>query len=142
MSGDMNRVFEIGRIVRDAELKYTASEKAVASFTLAVNEKRRDKGNQYVDTAHFFDVRFWGSYAQSLHQYLTKGKQVCVEGKLRQDRWEHAGQKHSKIVIDADNIQLLGNSQKSEGTTAAMPHERSEKPENPCQFDFSQDIPF
>lgn len=104
---DVNHVTLIGRLTRDADLKYTSSGMAVCKFAIAVN-KRRKNGDQWVEEANFFDIVLWGRSGESLNQYLVKGKQIAVEGELRQNRWEQDGQARSKIEIVATNIQLLG----------------------------------
>jgi single-strand DNA-binding protein len=111
---DLNRVFLIGRLTRDAELKFTQSGQAVGKFSIAVNRKRK-VGDQWEDEANFFDATLWGRQAESLNQYLVKGKQVGLDGELRQDRWEQDGQKRSKVEIIVNNIQLLGGGQSSGG---------------------------
>jgi single-strand DNA-binding protein len=104
---DINHVVLVGRLTRDAELKYTASGQAVCKFSVAIN-RRRKNGDQWVDEANFFDVVLWGRQGEALNQYLVKGKVVGVDGELRQDRWEQDGQNRSKVEIVASNIQLLG----------------------------------
>jgi single-strand DNA-binding protein len=104
---DLNHVVLIGRLTRDAELKYTANGQAVCKFSIAVN-RRRKSGEQWVDEPNFFDVVLWGRQGETLNQYLVKGKQVGVDGELRQDRWEQDGQNRSKVEIVAANLQLLG----------------------------------
>jgi len=104
---DVNHVILIGRLTRDAELKYTAGGMAVCKFALAVN-RRRKNGDQWVEEANFFDIVLWGRSGEAINQYLLKGKQVAVEGELRQDRWEQDGQNRSKVEIQANNVQLLG----------------------------------
>jgi single-strand DNA-binding protein len=104
---DINKVIIVGRLTRDAELKYTSNGFAVCKFSLAVN-RRRKSGDQWVEEANFFDVVLWGRTAEALNQYLVKGKQVAVEGELRQNRWEQDGQPRSKVEISAINLQLLG----------------------------------
>jgi single-strand DNA-binding protein len=104
---DLNHVVLVGRLTRDAELKYTANGQAVCKFSVALN-RRRKSGDQWVDEANFFDIVLWGKQGESLNQYLIKGKQVGVDGELRQDRWEQDGQNRSKVEIVANNIQLLG----------------------------------
>jgi len=107
---DINHVVLVGRLTRDAELKYTAGGQAVCKFSVAVN-RRRKNGDQWEDEANYFDVVLWGRQGESLNQYLVKGKSVGVEGELRQDRWQQDGQNRSKVEIVANNIQLLGGSQ-------------------------------
>lgn len=104
---DINHVTLVGRLTRDAELKYTNSGQAVSNISLAVNQRRR-RDEQWVDEAHFFDCVVWGRTAEVLNQYLVKGKQVGVEGQLRQNRWEQEGRTRSRVEISVNNIQLLG----------------------------------
>jgi len=104
---DVNHVIIIGRLTKDILLKYTSGGMAIGSFSIAVN-RRTKKGEQWVEEASFFDVSLFGKSAEGLAQYLTKGKQVAVEGELRQDRWQQDGQPRSKVTIAANNVQLLG----------------------------------
>ena len=104
---DLNHVVLIGRLTRDAELKYTAAGQAVCKFSIAVN-RRKKSGDQWVDEPNFFDIVVWGRQGESLNQYLVKGKLVGVDGELRQDRWEQDGQNRSRVEIVAANLQLLG----------------------------------
>ncbi|GHV27717.1 single-stranded DNA-binding protein [Spirochaetia bacterium] len=107
MAADINHVVLVGRLTRDAELKYTANGQAVCKFSIAVNRNKKS-GDQWVDEASFFDITLWGRQGEAINQYLVKGKQVGVDGELRQDRWEQDGQKRSKVEIVANNLQLLG----------------------------------
>ncbi|MDR2534572.1 MAG: single-stranded DNA-binding protein [Treponema sp.] len=109
---DLNHVILIGRLTRDAELKYTANGQAVCKFSIAVN-RRRKNGEQWVDEANFFDIVVWGRQGEALGQYLVKGKLIGVDGELRQDRWEQDGQNRSKVEIVANNLQLLGGAPSS-----------------------------
>lgn len=103
---DINRVIEIGRLTRDAEVTYTPGGMAIAKFTIAVN-RRVKNGDGWADEANYFDVQLFGKSAEALKPYLLKGKQVAVDGYLKQDRWEKDGQKFSKVTINANDIQLL-----------------------------------
>ena len=148
---DINHVVLIGRLTRDAELKYTSTGQAVCKFSIAVN-RRRKNGDQWEDEANFFDVVLWGRQGESLNQYLLKGKAVGVEGELRQDRWQQDGQNRSKVEIVANNIQLLGGSgqgsssyggggNSGSGNQGSSPTNRGENV--PAQDDgFTDDIPF
>jgi single-strand DNA-binding protein len=115
---DLNHVILIGRLTRDAELRYTASGQAVCKFSIAVN-RRRKNGDQWEDEANFFDIVLWGRQGESLNQYLVKGKMIGVEGELRQDRWQQDGQNRSKVEIVANNIQLLGGAPGGAGSSGA-----------------------
>ena len=141
---DINRVIIVGRLTRDAELKYTTGGSAVSKFSLAVN-RRRKQGDQWVDEANFFDVAAWGKTAENLNQYLTKGKQVAVEGELRQDRWEQNGQSRSRVEIFATNIQLLGGGSGSGGRGGHAPGPAPESGNDAgasSSSEFEDDIPF
>lgn len=111
---DVNQVVIVGRLTRDAELKYTANGFAIGNFSIAVN-RRRKNGEQWVEEASFFEINLYGKSAESLNQYLVKGKQVAIQGELRQDRWEQDGQPRSKVVIVANNVQLLGGNSGGSG---------------------------
>jgi len=104
---DINRVILVGRLTRDAELRYTGGGMAVCKFSLAIN-RRRKSGDRWEDEAHFFDVVLFGKQGEAIQQYLVKGKQVGIDGELRQNRWEQDGQSRSKVEIAAFNVQLLG----------------------------------
>ena len=143
---DLNHVVLIGRLTRDAELKYTSGGQAVCKFSIAVN-RRRKSGDQWVDEANFFDIVLWGRQGESLNQYLVKGKLVGVDGELRQDRWEQDGQNRSKVEIVANNIQLLGGGAGGSPGAAFGPgagrgeiDRRDSIP--PSDDGFSDDIPF
>ncbi|MBP3366972.1 MAG: single-stranded DNA-binding protein [Treponema sp.] len=107
-NSDINSVVIVGRLTRDAELRYLNSGTAVASFSIAVNRSKKD-GDQWVSEAHFFDVSYFGRPAEGVKPYLTKGTQIAVQGSLKQDRWEKEGQKFSKVTIHADSVELLGS---------------------------------
>lgn len=115
---DLNHVTIIGRLTKDAELKYTSGGSAVSNFSIAVN-RRRKNGDQWVDEVSFFEINLYGKSAESLKQYLLKGKQIAVDGELRQDRWEKDGQSHSKISIVASTVQLLGGNSGSGNSNGA-----------------------
>ena len=110
MAADINKVILVGRLTRDAEQSYTQGGYALLKFSIAVN-RRRKQGDQWVEEGNFFDVTVFGRQGEAIASYMTKGKQVAVEGQLKQDRWEdkNDGSKRSKVVIIADNIQLLGS---------------------------------
>lgn len=111
MSQDFNHVILIGRLARDCELKYTSGGMAIANLSLAVN-RRVKKGEQWTEEVSFFEVTLWGKTAEGLSKYLLKGKQIAVEGELKQERWQKEGKSMSKVVINASNVQLLGGNEK------------------------------
>ena len=107
-NSDINSVVIVGRLTRDAELRYLNSGTAVASISIAVNRSKKD-GDQWISEANFFDVSYFGKGAEGIKPYLTKGTQIAVQGSLRQDRWEKDGQKFSRVNILADSVELLGS---------------------------------
>jgi single-strand DNA-binding protein len=145
----------VGRLTRDAELKYTNSGQAVCHFSVATSSRRK-KGDQWLEESSFWDVDLWGKQGESINQYLTKGKLVAVEGAMRQDRWEQDGQTRSKTLIPANTVQLLGSSggsggasgQGSYGERPARPQGDAPAPKGPSVpagpsgDDFTDDIPF
>jgi single-strand DNA-binding protein len=139
MSNDVNNVTLIGRLTRDAELRYTSSGKPVSKFSLAVNEKRK-AGDRLEDTVSFIEIVLWGQLGESLNEYLAKGKQVAVIGKLTQERWEQNGENRSKVVVTAEKIQLLGGTSGSDGGSAQKRNAAS--PPVPHDDGFTDDIPF
>ena len=111
---DLNRVTLVGRLTRDSELKYAntaTGEIAVCRFSIAVNKFRKSGEGRSEDTS-YFDIVLWGRMGEVLNKYLVKGKQVAIDGELRQDRWtQQDGQQRSKVEIVAQNVQLLGGNQ-------------------------------
>ncbi len=140
---DINHVVLVGRLTRNAELKYTAGGAAVSKFSIAINQRRK-KDDQWTEEAHFFDIVLWGKSAESLNQYLVKGKQIGVEGQLRQNRWEQDGQSRSKVEIFATNVMLLGGGKGSAQTPDAESQPGKGFPEGQPQAadNFEDDIPF
>ena len=146
---DLNHVVLIGRLTRDAELKYTASGQAVCKFSIAVN-RRKKVGEQWEDEPNFFDIVLWGRQGESLHPYLMKGKMVGVDGELRQDRWQQDGQNRSKVEIVASFLQLLGGGsagggqqdRQNQGSAAPAPSEGASYSAASKDDGFADDIPF
>ncbi len=141
---DINHVVLVGRLTRDAELKYTNSGLQICKFSLAIN-RRRKNGDQWVDEANFFDCVMMGRSAEAIHRYLVKGKQVGVDGELRQNRWEQDGQPRSKVEVFANNVQLLGGPGSSGGGSGGG-EDGSSRPSS-GQSDgfggsFEDDVPF
>ncbi|MGN0930359.1 MAG: single-stranded DNA-binding protein [Thermoguttaceae bacterium] len=110
-----NRVVLVGNLTRDPELRSTPSGASVATVGLAVNERRKDQGGNWIEETSFFDVDVWNRSAEVLRDYTTKGSSILVEGRLKQDVWEQDGQKRSKVKIIADRIVLLGSRDNANG---------------------------
>ncbi len=143
MATDINKVVLVGRLTRDSELKYTSSGTAINKFSIAVNRNRK-QGDQWIDEVNYFDITLWGKRGEALQPYLLKGKQVAVEGELRQNRWEQDGQKRSKVEIFAVNIQLLGGRSAggAESTANFQNTETGQNGSSSAHEEFEDDIPF
>lgn len=120
---DLNHVVLIGRLTRDLgtderSFAYTPNGTARANVSIAVNRSRK-QGEQWIDEVSYFDVTIWGKTAENLKPYLQKGKQIAVDGYLKQDRWEKDGVKNSKVVVVADTVQLLGGRGDNGGDSSA-----------------------
>ncbi|TVR34481.1 MAG: single-stranded DNA-binding protein [Spirochaetaceae bacterium] len=123
---DINHVTLVGRLTRDAELRYTNSGLQICKFSVAVNTSKKS-GDSWTDEANFFDVVLMGRQAESVHRFLKKGKQVGVDGELRHDRWEQDGQKRSRVEIFAQFVQLLGGGGSGGGAPGGGSSERSDE---------------
>ena len=104
----LNKVILIGNLTRDPELRYTPSGVALCKFGLAVSRKYKVGDELKEDTA-FVDITVWGKQAETASEYLSKGRQVCIEGRLTYSKWEtDDGQKRSKLEVTAENVMFLG----------------------------------
>ena len=138
---DLNNYSVIGRMTRDLDERafgYTQNGKARLNISIAVNDGYGD--NQYTS---YFNVVVWGKTAENIKPYLGKGKQICINGRLRQDRWESNGQKNSRVVIVAETVQLLGGRDNSTGSGGNNQQTASQRPQDYDNGgEFSEDIPF
>ena len=107
--GSVNKVILVGNLGRDAELRYTPGGAPVATLNLATTEVWNDKGGQRQEKTEWHRVVLWGKTAESLNEYLTKGKQIYVEGRLQTRQWDDKdGNKRYTTEIRGDRIVLLG----------------------------------
>lgn len=107
---DVNKVILIGRLTRDPQLKYLPSQTAVCEFGLAVGRKFKAASGEQREETNFIDCTVFGKGGEIFNQYMTKGKQVYVEGRLKYDSWEDksGGGKRSKLTVVVDDFQFLG----------------------------------
>lgn len=107
----LNKVILMGNLTRDVEMRFTPGGLGIASFGLAMSRKFRDKQtNELREEATFVDVDVFGKSAEIAQKYLSKGRPVFIEGRLKFDQWEdkQTGQKRSKLKVVAENIQFVG----------------------------------
>ena len=107
----LNKVFLIGNLTRDPELRVTPKGTAICQFGLAVNRQFKDESGQTRDETSFIDIEAWGKQGELVSKYLTKGSPAMVEGRLKLDQWEdkQSGQKRSKLKVVLENVQFLSS---------------------------------
>jgi single-strand DNA-binding protein len=106
----LNRVFLMGNLTRDPQMRYLPSQTAVAEFGLACNRKWRTPQGEEKEEVLFVDCTAFGKTAETVNQYFTKGKPIFIEGRLKYDTWEdkNGGGKRSKLTVVIDNFQFIG----------------------------------
>lgn len=117
MARSINQVILMGRLTRDPEQRTTTSGRTVVSFSIAVDRQTQD------DQADFFDVTAWEKLGELVKQYLSKGRRVLVQGRLRQDSWEdkETGKRRSRIEVVASDVTFLdGPSGDTASSTATI----------------------
>ncbi len=148
--GSVNKVILVGNLGRDAELRYTPGGAPVATLNLATTEIWNDKGGQRQEKTEWHRVVLWGKTAESLNEYLTKGKQIYVEGRLQTRQWDDKdGNKRYTTEIRGDRVVLLGGGgggggqrqqpQSRTGAAASGPEDHMGEPVSELTDD---DIPF
>jgi len=152
--GSVNKVILVGNLGRDAELRYTPGGAAVATSNMATTEVWNDKSGQRQEKTEWHRVVLWGKSAESLAEYLTKGKQIYVEGRLQTRQWDDKdGNKRYTTEIRGDRIVLLGGgggggrgagggSRASAGGAGSDDMSGGHGPEAPSEPLTDDDIPF
>ena len=103
-----NRVILMGNLTRDPDIRAVGvNGMKVARLAVAMNERRRDRNGQIIDTPVFIDVDAWDKLAELCGQFLTKGRSILVEGRLQMDTWEKEGVRHQKLKVRASTIKFL-----------------------------------
>jgi len=112
----LNKVMLIGNAGKDAELRYTANGTAQSQFSLAVNFRRKNASGDWEEATEWFNIVLFGDLAERTSQYITKGKQLYVEGRLQTRTWDDdQGQKHYRTEVIANQLQLLGSREGAAG---------------------------
>jgi single-strand DNA-binding protein len=109
MAGGVNKVILIGNLGRDPEVRFTPGGQAVANFTIATNESWTDKQGQKQERTEWHRIVVWGKLAELCGEYLSKGRQCFVEGRLQTREWtDKEGKKNYTTEVVAQNVQFLG----------------------------------
>jgi len=141
MSG-INKVFLIGRLGKDPELKYTPGGKAVCNFSLATSEKWKDQSGEWQEKTEWHRCQAWGKIAENAAKWLNKGKLAYVEGKLQTRSWEKDGQTHYTTEIVVREWQALEyEKQDNQGKDYGQPEKPGNYPIEGGEPEYS-DIPF
>lgn len=136
-----NKITLVGNLGRDPELRYTPQGTPVCSFTMATSERRKDKTGEMQDVTLWFRVTLWGRQAELASQYLTKGRQVYIEGRLRVDEWtDRDGKPRYTLEVNATDMQFIGTKGGDEQAVAAKAAAADAPVERPEITD--DDIPF
>lgn len=114
----VNKVILIGRLGQNPELRFTPSGAAVANFTLATNESWNDKAGQKQERTEWHRIVVWGKLAELCNQYLAKGRQAYIEGRLQTRQWQDKdNQTRYTTEVHANTVQFLGGQSASAGTS-------------------------
>ena len=113
MAGSFNKVLLMGNLTRDVEIKHTSSNTAVGNFGIAVNRRYKTQSGDQREETTFVDCEAWGRTAEVMGQYLSKGRPVFIEGRLKLDQWEdrNGGGKRSKLSVVVENFQFVDSGQ-------------------------------
>lgn len=132
MSRGLNKVMIIGHLGRDPEMRYTPSGRPVTSFSLATSRNWTTADGERRSETEWFNIVAWGSLAEICHQYLKKGKQVYIEGRLQTRRWEdEEGNKRSSVELVAREMIMLGERpEKADGEAEGVPESEAKFPAN------------
>jgi len=140
---NLNKVMLIGNLTRDPELKYTPGNQAVCELGIAVNRKYRTKDNEEREEVTFVDCEAWGKQAEVMKEYLSKGRPVFVEGRLKLDQWEDKeGKKQSKLRVVVENFQFIDSKGGGGGGERAAGNRGNQASQQAHQEVAEADIPF
>jgi single-strand DNA-binding protein len=105
-----NKIIIVGNLGRDPELRYTPQGTAVCSFSVATNEKRKDRAGELQSITTWFRVTLWGKQAENANKFLTKGNPIYIEGRLRTDEWtDRDGKTRTSLEVQATDMQFIGS---------------------------------
>ena len=145
---NFNKVYLMGNLTRDPEVRTMTSGLKIAKFGLAVNRRYRTRDEETKEETTFVDLDAFGHQAEIIEKYCQKGSPLFVEGRLRLDQWEtNTGDKRSKLCVVVENFQFIGSGQSQDRPAASSAAPSTDKPESgasPAKGDSFQDddVPF
>jgi single-strand DNA-binding protein len=145
MSNDLNQCQFIGRLGKDIDMRFTASGESIANFTLACGWESKDKTGQKKEGTEWVNVSVFGKLGEICGQYLTKGSQAFVQGRMATHKYtdKQSGQEKYSTHIYADKVQFLGSKVDKENGAGTPPLNKGAGNTNPSDFDtMAEDIPF
>ena len=140
-----NKVILVGNLGRDPELRYTPQGTPVCSFSIATNERRKDKTGEMQDQTTWFKVTLWGRQAETASQYLTRGRPIYIEGRLRVEEWtDRDGKQRHTLEVHATDMQFIGGAGRDEATppTAKAAAATAQEPTADAADLNDDDVPF
>ena len=133
----------MGGLTRDPETKQFSEGNAVTTFSLAVSEKFKTKAGEQRETVCYVEIKAWGRTCELCAEYLSKGRQVLVEGKLELEQWQNKeGEKRSRIVVNADKVTFLPQAQKQDGQSQPAPQQASQPADDDDMSELGDGLPF
>ena len=138
-----NKIILVGNLGRDPELRYTSQGTPVCSFTMATNERKKDKAGEFQDLTTWFRVSLWGRQAETASQYLTKGRPVYIEGRLRVEDWtDRDGRSRYTLEVHATDMQFIGGVKGEDSSHTLKPETSSSREDKSTPEISDDDIPF
>ena len=140
---NFNKVILAGNLTRDPELKYTPKGTAVAAIGMAINRKWKSESGELKEDVTFVDVDAFGKTAETIAQYLKKGRPILIEGRLKYDTWEdkQSGQKKSKLRVICESFQFLDSGNRGGDSAGEAPRNRPAAPNKPAAEAPDPDMP-
>jgi len=138
MSRGLNKVMVIGHLGKDPEMRYTPSGRPVTTYSVAVSRSWNTADGERRSETEWFNIVAWGNLAEICKQYLHKGQQVYIEGRLQTRRWEDKeGQKHTSVEVVANEMMMLGDRRDNKGS-----QESDQEDDNPEPVADEDEFPF
>lgn len=140
----INSVSISGNLGADPDLRSSASGIAILSLRIAVNERRKDQSGEWTDYTNWIDAVMFGSRAEAVSRYLSKGSKVSVSGHLHYSSWEKDGQKRSKLEVIVDEIEFMSRGQQDGSQQGGYGggYPQAPRPQAPAVDAYDEDIPF